>query len=137
MALAGEISTIFLIIRQQAGKHVTGLFSAINAALFVISYTFLRVFLFPFLPTGLIYTMYIYQIKRDIIPESIILTIIGTIILIALTIMIMFWYSIIIKSTIKLLKGKDSSADEEQRTDDMEMRHEKRGVPVGNGRYKP
>ena len=60
MALAGEISTIFLIIRQQAGKHATGILSAINAALFVISYTFLRVLLFPFLPFGLLYTMYYY-----------------------------------------------------------------------------
>ena len=49
IAMTCELSQIFLNIRNVIGKEATGAFPLINTVFFFVSYTLLRVVLFPLL----------------------------------------------------------------------------------------
>ena len=99
IVMGTEITNVILIIRDRLGKNSTSIAALINSVCLFVFYTLLRVLMMPIVWTQMCYRL--FTAPEKVFPYAI------SVILFALIIGLnFFWYSLILKGAVNLIKGE-------------------------------
>ena len=90
------------------GKKATGLIPTINVACFFLSYTLFRAMLFPFITISLPIVWYKNFYAIDVPYKHGVFLILGFVMFGVVTVLNLFWYSLMLKVVYKMVVGDDS-----------------------------